>query len=273
MIRVLAMIAVAGFLLSAACLSVAVGLAGPEFISRGVWSWHGPFSHFNWDNDRHHGFSWNYGASDDGPQASREIAWTGETLDVELPAEVRFVQAEGPAKLIVRGPKSAVDHVIVEGGHLHFDREMNNVDDLTVELTAPKVTHFGISGSSKVDIADYRQDTLDLRISGDGEITAHGAAKSVKLEISGSGKGDLEALSTDGAEVKISGDGEARVGPKAWAKLDVAGSGAVTLTSHPQRVESHLAGSGSIGQEDGVITDPPPEPPKPPKPAKVGKPV
>jgi hypothetical protein len=276
MIRVLAMIAVAGFLLSAVCLSVAVGIAGPEFISRGVWSWHGPLNHFRWGNDGHHGFNLGYDLSDDGPQATREIAWTGETLDVEMPAEVRFTQAEGPAKLIARGPKSALDHLVVEGGHLHFDRTMNDVGDVTIELTAPKVTHFGLSGSGKLDIADYRQDTLDLRISGDAEITAKGSAKTVKLDISGSGNANLSDLAADGADVKITGSGQTRVGPKTWAKLDISGSGDVTLIGRPARVESHVSGSGSIQQDDSGSGDDvaaPVEPPKPVKPAKAGRPV
>src|SRR4051812_26135565 len=143
MIRVLAMISVAGFLLSAVCLSVAISLAGPEVISRGVWSSHGPF-HFGWDDDdHHHGFSWNYGSDDHGPRASRDLAWTGETVEVDVPADLRFTQADGPPKLVIRGAKSAVDHVVVEGGRIHFDRTMDDVGDLSIELTAPKVTHFG----------------------------------------------------------------------------------------------------------------------------------
>ena len=269
MIRVLAMISVAGFLLSAVCLSIAVSLAGPEVISRGVWSWHGPF-HFDWDDDDHrHGFSWNYSSGDHGPQASRDLAWSGESIDVDVPGDLQFTQADGPAKLVIYGPKSVIDHVVVDGGHIRFDRPMTDAQDLEIKLTAPKVTRFGLSGSGKLDIAGYRQDSLDLRVTGDGDVTAAGAAKQVKLDISGSGEADLGGLATDGAEVTITGSGRARVGPKAWAKLDISGSGDVTLLGRPERVESHVSGSGSIDQEDGAEPPAPPEPPKPVKPAKA----
>jgi hypothetical protein len=273
MIRVLAMISVAGFLLSAVCLSIAVSLAGPEVISRGVWDWPGPF-HFAWNDDRHHhGFSWNYSSSESGPQASRDLAWSGESLDVDLPADVHFSQADGPAKLVVYGPKAALDHLSVAGGHIGFDRPMDDVGDVKIELTAPKVTHFGLSGSGKLDITAYRQDNLDLRVSGDADVNAQGAAKQVKLDISGSGNADLSGLATDGAEVTITGSGQARVGPKAWAKLDISGSGDVTLTSHPARVDSHVTGSGAIDQDDGAEPPAPAEPPKPVKPVKPAKTV
>ncbi|MDB5474680.1 MAG: hypothetical protein JWP49_191 [Phenylobacterium sp.] len=272
MIRVLAMIAVAGFLLSVACLSIAVSLAGPEAIASGAWAWSGPWNHHSWGH-RHHGFGFNYSFSPDGPQASRELPWTGEALDVDVPAHVRFIQAPGPARLVIHGRKDAIDHVVVENGRIGLDLPNYDGEAFDIELTAPKVTRFGLGASGRLEIADFKQDDLDLRISGDGDVTAQGSAKSVKLQISGSGDADLAALVTDSAEVRISGSGQAKVGPKTSARLDISGSGGVTLTSRPARVESHVSGSGSIDQDDSAGAATPAEPSKPVKPAKAGKPV
>jgi hypothetical protein len=273
MIRTLAMIAVAGFLLSVVCLSIAVSLAGPELIASSAWGWDGPWSHMNWSH--HNNFSWSRGESDDGPQASRELTWTGgDALEVDVPADVRFTQADGPARLVVRGPQGTIDHLVVRGGHVSFDRPMDDASDVTIELTAPKVRSFGINGSGKLDIRDYRQDELNLHVSGDGNVSAAGAAKTVNLVISGSGGADLANLASDGADVNISGSGNARVGPKTWAKLDISGSGDVTLLSHPSRLESHVSGSGSIDQQDdGAAPDEPAAPAAPVPPSKPGKPV
>lgn len=265
MIRVLAMIAVAGFLLSAVCLSIAVSIAGPEAIANGAWAWSGPWNHHSWGH-RRHGFGLNFDVSPDGPQASRELTWTGgDALEVDVPADVHFTQADGPARLVVRGPRDVIDHVVVQGGHLRFDRPAYDAADITVELTAPKVRSFGINGSGKLDIRDYRQDELNVHVSGDGDVSAAGAAKTLNLVISGSGDADLSGLATDGADVKISGSGQAKVGPKTWAKLDISGSGDVTLLTRPGRLESHVTGSGTIDQDDGASA--------PDEPAKAGKPV
>lgn len=265
MIRVLAMIAVAGFLLSAVCLSIAVSIAGPEAIANGAWAWSGPWNHHSW-GDRHHGFGLDFNISPDGSQASRELPWPGgDALEIDLPAEVHFTQADGPAKLTVRGPQDVIDHVLLQGGHLRFDRPAYDAADVTVELSAPKVRSFGINGSGKLDIRDYRQDELNVHVSGDGGVTAAGAAKTVNVVISGSGDADLGGLATEGADVRISGSGQAKVGPKNWAKLDISGSGDVTLLARPRRLESHVTGSGSIDQEDGASA--------PEEPAKAGKPV
>lgn len=269
MIRVLAMISVAGLILSVVCLSIAISLAGPEFVTRGAWTWVGPFSH-------HHGRHWeehwdgrwsDRGDRRDGAAASRDLAWSGgETLDVGLPAEVRFTQGAGPAKLVVRGPQEVISHVRVDHGRIDFDTPSVDADDIVVELTAPKVTRFVVSGSGRLAIHDYKQDALAVRITGDGHVTADGAAKTAAVDISGAGEADLASLALDGADVVISGAGDARLGPKSWAKLNLSGSGDVELLSRPRRLESQVSGSGRVEQggrdEDDQAPAQKPEPTK-----------
>lgn len=266
MIRVLAMISVAGFILSVVCLSIAVSLAGPEVVSRGGWLWMGPAGHWEWRHSHHDG----HGHFSDGPGASRELAWSGgETLDIALPADVRFTQSTGPAKLVVRGPEEAIRHVKIDNGRLEFDTPSLDADDVTVELSAPKVTRFLVSGAGRLAIHDYKQERLTVGISGDGQVTADGEAKTASVDITGAGDADLSGVTLDGAEVVISGSGEAKVGPKSWAKLNVSGSGNVELQSHPRRLESQVSGSGHVDQsedEDGATAPTP-------APAKSGKAV
>lgn len=271
MIRVLTMITVAGFILSVVCLSVAVSLAGPEMVSRGGWTLIGPSSHWEWRHSHHGGHS----HFSDGPGASRDLAWSGgDTLDIGLPADVRFTQAAGPAKLVVRGPEDVISHVRVDHGRVEFDAPSLDADEVTIELTAPKVTRFLVSGTGRLAIHDYQQDQLSIRITGDGNVTADGAAKAAAVEISGSGDADLAALSLDGADVAITGSGEAKVGPKSWAKLNISGSGNVDLLSHPRRLESQISGSGHVDQSDGDQAESPsPSPSASPSPAPSGKTV
>jgi hypothetical protein len=271
MIRVLAMISVAGLILSVVCLSVAVSLAGPEVVSRGGWAWIGPSSHWEWRHSHHGG----HRHFSDGASASRDLAWSGgDTLDIALPADVRFTQAAGAAKLIVRGPEDVIRHVRVDSGRIDFDTPSLDADEVTIELTAPKVTRFVVSGSGRLAIHDYRQDQLAVHITGDGAVTADGAAKAAAVEISGSGDADLAGLSLDGAEVAITGSGEAKVGPKSWAKLNISGSGNVDLLSRPRKLESQISGSGHVEQSDQEEAGTPsPSPSASPSPRPSGKSV
>lgn len=273
MIRVLAMIAVAGFLLSAACLGAAVAIAGPEFITNGAWAWSGPWSHRHWGNSRH-GFGLSYNLDDDddhGPASSRETAFSGESLEVDVPAEVHFTQAAGAAKVVIRGPQRLLDHVTVDGGRIGYDRGNFSGEKLQIEVTAPKVTRFELNGTGRIDVDGYQQSNLDVQLSGDGEFAAKGRADSVHLNISGSGEADLSALENDATEVTISGSGRAKIRPKSSARLDISGSGDVEMLSKPKHLESHVSGSGNIEQNEDATTDEPAAPAPPAKPAKAGK--
>ena len=272
MIRNILIVTAASFFLSVVCLTVAVTMAGPEIVSQGAWGWGSHGLNWAWGG-HHHNFGWSRTYSDDGADAgdssaSREFGWSGEELQVEIPATVTFTQAEGPAKLVIRGPKDTLDHLHMEGGVIGVDAGRYDSSRVSVELTAPKVTRFSMNGSGRLNIAAFRQDNLDLRVSGDADITAQGVAKSVKLNISGSGNADLAALATDAAEVTISGSGSAKLGPKTSARLDISGSGDVTLTSHPKHLESHVSGSGTIDQDGDAASEGPDKPAKTSKPGK-----
>lgn len=255
MIRTLTLIAVAGFLLATVCLSIAVTMAGPEVVERGAWSWSGDGWNYNWRAG--HGLSWESRDSGDDAGASRSFPWAnGAKLVIDLPADVRFTQSDGPAGVVVRGPKAALDHIVVNDGHIRFDRPTHDGEDLTIEVKAPKVTDFTMNGSGKLDIAGYRQDSLALHINGDGDVSVDGAAKAAELVISGSGDADLGGLALERADVRISGSGHAKVAPKEAAKLDISGSGDIELVGHPKRLETHVSGSGEINQGDEDESDP-----------------
>ncbi|MEO8114489.1 MAG: DUF2807 domain-containing protein [Phenylobacterium sp.] len=270
MIRVLLMIAVAGFVLSLAMISGAVAIGGPEVVGRGAWTW---ASHdgWNWDFDddgdwgHHRHGHW---ADGSGPRTTREIAWSGgESLDVNVPADVQFTQAEGPAKLVVSGPKGAVEQVEVKDGRIGFANRIRHAGRLEITLTAPRVTRFELSGRNRLSISNYRQDVLDLDLSGSSEVTGVGQAKAIKLEISGSGDADLGKLPSESADIHISGSAEAIVAPSERAKVDISGSGDVTLLTHPKQLDTDVSGSGRIHQEAGGPT-PTPSPPPPTTPSK-----
>src|SRR6185369_9227162 len=101
-------IAVAGFLLSVATIGAAVAIGGPEVLSHAAWTW-GANRH--WDFDRHwdHDEAWSRWdddarGGDSGPQKTRDLSWTGgDTLEIDVPAEVLYTQAAGPAKLTISG--------------------------------------------------------------------------------------------------------------------------------------------------------------------------
>lgn len=277
MIRVLVMIAVAGFFVSVVSLSTAVAIGGPDLFTDSIWNRWASDGHWNWDGDWSDRHAWRHGGGD-GPQTTRDVAWNGgDTLAVDVPADVRYTQAPGAGKVTISGPEREVSDVVVEDGHIRFDHHGRHWGDLTIVVSAPSVTHFDMNGDGTIAIDGYKQDRLSLDIAGSGNVSAKGETKGLELSIAGSGATDLTGLKVSDADVTVNGSGEATLGPTGVVNVDISGSGDVTLLNHISKLETNVSGSGSIHQKDGVTASaeppPPPAPPKPPKPPRPPKPV
>lgn len=270
MIRVLIMIAVVGFMLSLATLSAAVAIGGPDAITRGGWGWAEGGSwkgkQWGWDDKDHGPMS----TVDLGPQTTRTLQWSGaDRLDIDLAADVRYIQSTGAASVVVTGPQKAVDQVIVRGDSIRYDRRSGRgyrrYPTLTIIVRAPGITAFDLSGRNTLSIEDYRQSSLRLDVSGSAEVKASGQADDVEIELSGSGEANLGALKTKSTRVDISGSADAVIAPTESAQLDISGSGDVELLTQPKILETDISGSGRVrrGALEGTAPAPLPAPKSP----------
>ena len=254
MIRVLVLIAVAGFLAGVVALAGAAALGGPELAARN-WRWL-IFDHDDrWDRRWDHGAAVSVGRRGDlGESASRELAWDGSSRAVfELPAVIDYVQGS-EAKLVIKGPREVVDRVALAGGKLSLDGPVFGGARLRITMTAPNVTAFEIGGDSRLDIRSFRQDRLDLEASGSSEVSVEGQVRNLELELSGSSEADLSRLAVENADVDLSGAAEASIAPTEAANLEVSGSASVRLATRPKRLATDVGGAGSVTFEDGGKT-------------------
>ncbi|HEY6125772.1 MAG TPA: DUF2807 domain-containing protein [Steroidobacteraceae bacterium] len=178
------------------------------------------------------------------PAITREIAWDGsESLVVDAPAEVRFVQSAGPGKVLITGASRSVETFRIDGGVLR-DERWHTGKPLRIEVHAPKVTRFVVKGGDKLTIESFDQPELHIEATGRADVTAAGRATTLKLILQGSGWADLSGLATDGAEVTVSGSRQALIAPLSWATL--SGNGTVVLLTNPPRVDTNFGESGRV---------------------------
>lgn len=267
MIRVLLMIAVAGFVLSVASISAAVAIGGPEAVANGGWKIAGNHRHdWDWDDDNDRPDSW-------GETTTRTLEWSGSTsLDLDLAADVRYVQAEGPATVTITGPARLVDHVIISGDTIKYEDRGHRThrSRLNIVVRAPNISSFDVSGRNNLTIEGYQQPNLRLKASGSSDITAIGQTEALTLELSGSGDADLGALKAKGAEVDISGSADATIAPTDWANVEISGRGDVRLLTRPAKLETEISGSGRIHQGGDASPSPSPSPTPSPSPSPKG---
>jgi putative autotransporter adhesin-like protein len=274
MTRTLVLIAFSGFILAVACIAGALALGGNVLMHH---HWGGRHWTVNWDDDHHWRGDGDHSTAEGGA-ATREIAWPGgDKVEFDVPADVQYAQGSGPAKMVISGPKEALDRLELSGGQLQYrDDDSWNNDRLTIVMTAPDVRRFSISGDNNITITGYDQDDLAVDVSGHGVVSAKGKARAVSLDISGDGDVDLSGVAAQSANAEISGSGRASLAPSDEANLSISGSGEIDLLTHPAKLNSDVSGSGRVvegASAPGPAQSPappalkPPALPAPPKPS------
>jgi hypothetical protein len=221
---------------------------------------------------------WPDGRRDNGPDASRDLAYSGSSrLDIYYPAEITYTQGDQP-KFTVTGPQFVLDQLRLEDGELTVDgsgfrRNRNgfrwngrnyNGGRLRIEITAPNLHEFHLSGAQKLTIKNYDQDELRIEGSGAADIDGEGRARSLDVNISGAGHLDLERLPVDDARVTISGAGDANLDARRSSDVQLSGAGHVDFKCRPADSHGHTSGFGSIDYGSDCSSLPPPAAPAPP---------
>jgi hypothetical protein len=179
-----------------------------------------------------------------GAAVTRELAWDGsESLTVEVPASVRFVQTEGPGKVIVTGPRRSVEHFTATGGVLS-DQRWRTGKPLHIVVHAPRITRFSLKGTDKLVVERFDQPRLTIETVGSAEVRAAGRVGHLTLQLQGRGWADLSALTAAEADVSVTGSRHALLA--ATEKARISGNGSVVLVGKPKSLELKLAESGRV---------------------------
>ena len=117
---------------------------------------------------------------------------------------------------------------------------------LIVYLTMPALDEARIIGSGDMTISDVTKDKVVLTISGSGDITATGSVEVLEAVVSGSGDLSLQNLQADHVNVTINGSGDAKVWANQSISAQINGSGDITYTGSPAKVDTQVNGSGDI---------------------------
>ena len=160
-------------------------------------------------------------------------------------------------------------------------RALNVAGSGTVEThSLASDAKIAIAGSGGVSVESLHNETLKAQIMGSGRLQAKGSAGHVKVAIAGSGIADLAWLEANSAKISINGSGIASLASDGPIKVQMAGSGKVTVFGNAT-VDLRAMGSGSLvskprdergDEEGGDATLPkPPKPPKKPKKPKKPK--
>ena len=182
---------------------------------------------------------------------------TSESRDV---SDFDEVVLEGVGNLTIRqtGSESltieAEDNLLpeisteVEGNRLTIETEYDMpaaTQPINYELTVRDLSALELPVAANVDASDISTDSLDVTISGAGDMKIAGEADSQDIEISGTGVYQAEDLESEEAEIDISGSGEAVVRVSDHLHVEVSGSGSVEYIGNPT-VSRDITGAAEV---------------------------
>ncbi len=194
-------------------------------------------------------------------------------IEVHVPGTVE-VRTDSVYKVQVTCEESIIAYLetIEDNGVLKilFDRDVYDVDNLKILVSAPNWDRIEVNGSAKVDVPDaikglqldldvagsgdlkvYQADftNINTKVSGSGNITLSGAADQLNAVVNGSG--DLFALNcpVKTATVTVSGSGNVQVSASESLQATISGSGDVSYKGNPQITKS-ISGSGRLKKID-----------------------
>ena len=173
-------------------------------------------------------------------------------VGLSVPGKLEIVPGDAE-KLVI----SADDNILpliettVERGELRIrwrERGHLNVHTRTtirMTLTAKAVDALAISGSGDILANTVDAKSMQVSISGSGNVVLAGKAQDLRVDISGSGDVKAGKLEAQSARVSIAGSGDATVWARESLRVSVAGSGDVRYYGDPA-VQRTVAGSGSV---------------------------
>ncbi|GGC28468.1 hypothetical protein GCM10011371_15020 [Novosphingobium marinum] len=196
------------------------------------------------------GVNWNIGEEYDGPVSQRSFAYDGSrTLVLSVPAELRFTRGE-ETKMIVEGPKEAVEALDWTDGKLSLTESMKNLrHGLDITIVAPQIAGLELDAPGDVELADLDQPALSIVSRGAVELDGTGKVGKLYVRTEGAGDIDLADMRAGDATVRIDGVGDIDIAASGIVDASISGAGSISLHARPKTLKSTINGIGTVDHD------------------------
>jgi hypothetical protein len=161
-----------------------------------------------------------------------------------------FVRCGQKQEVLVFGDDNVVPHVKTEvNGNVlkvSLDQSVSTRNKIKLILSANRVNSLKVSGTANVDISRVRNKSLNLEISGAGDMKVEGMSDALEITVSGTGNVDAKNLSAKTAVVDVSGAGNVVLSASDELIASIRGVGNVYYYGNPGKVVETVSGAGKI---------------------------
>ena len=117
---------------------------------------------------------------------------------------------------------------------------------MSVEVTVPTLTALTLTGAGNIAVDGIENESLEVSLSGSGNLAGSGAAKRLEITLGGSGNVQFAHVVADEARAIVSGNGNIFVTATRSLDGSISGDGAIVYTGSPQNVTKSVTGTGAI---------------------------
>ena len=119
---------------------------------------------------------------------------------------------------------------------------------ITISIETPAIEKVDLVGSGTITLPEVSGETLDLHLSGSGNIHANGKSKDLRATVTGSGSIRAFDLRAENTVVRILGSGNAEVCAENQLDAKISGSGNISYTGAAAALKTEVLGSGAISR-------------------------
>lgn len=172
------------------------------------------------------------------------------TTDENLHEYLDITSTAGKLKITFKNSKNGFSskkgvNINVPFTNLNAVSLVGSGDIIGENKISASVLDISLVGSGDIDLSVEAND-LDSNLSGSGDIRLKGTATNFKAKVSGSGDFDARSMQANYTDAYVAGSGDLEVYAKKSIKARVNGSGDITYSGNPEKVDAKISGSGDI---------------------------
>lgn len=178
---------------------------------------------------------------------SRQLPWDGsDRISISAAARVHYAPGAGNM-VIVKGPADLVAALTLSDGRIemscrpHWHHRM-----LDITLPGRSFRAFDIDGMIEADLTNLSQDKLDINVAGKTDITASGKVGALTIQAAGNTDSHMKDLNVGKLSLTLMGKSDIETSPQDDASITIMGKSDIKLYSEPKHISTTIMGQGDI---------------------------
>jgi len=161
------------------------------------------------------------------------------------------VHVGGEQSVVVEADDNLLNRVTteVQSGTLVIGNTPGSIQTkspMSVEVTVRTLDALTLAGGGNIVVTGIKAESLEVALSGSGNITGSGGATSLDVSLDGSGNAWFTRVAANHVHAVLTGSGNIFVTARKSLDASVPGSGTISYAGNPQDVTKSITGSGAI---------------------------